>query len=193
MRLIALLSICFTLSCGYTFQGAGSTLPPSIKTVYIDNVVNNTTKTGLGYTLTEALKDRFDRYGTITVLDNDLQADSVLKTEIVSVDEETRSVTSGTDNALQLETIMTVYSELRSATGQLLWKEKSLKVSKVFGTSQDSVVTSSAAFSSSGLNQSDLNSLDSREISRGQEAEVLEEMTEKIAKKVYESAVLPEF
>ena len=196
-KIILSISICLLLlniiSCGYTFQGSGSVLPAVIKTVYIEDVKNNTTESGLGNILTESLKDRFDRYGTLRVVTKLEEADSILRTTILSVERDTSTVTASTDVALQLETVMKVSSELKTKTGQLLWTTPIMRISRIFGTASDAVVTSSAGFASSGLNQSDLANLNQREIARGQEGEVLEDMCEELAKKIYESAVLPEF
>lgn len=181
------------LACGYSFQGSGSVLPPDIKTVYIADAENSTTESGLGRIITEALKDRFDRYATLRVVDNEYEADAVLSTKVIDFRRETRSVTSGTDNALQLETFIKVASSLSSITGLILWSNPNLTLSKDYGTAAGAVVTSSSAFASSGLSSADLSSLNEREIARGQETQVIEEMAETLAKKIYGAAVLPEF
>jgi outer membrane lipopolysaccharide assembly protein LptE/RlpB len=192
-RVFLLLIILSLNSCGYTLAGGGSVLPPDVQRVYVPMAENNTPESGLSLTITEALRDRFERFGVLFVVENRSDADAVLRTKILSVKRNTRTVTSGTDTALQLDSILTLACELRRVTGPLLWRNDKIMVSKSFGTSSDVVVTSSADFTAGSLNASDLGELDTRELSRGQEREVLEQLAEEAAKQVYTEAVLPDF
>lgn len=181
------------LACGYSFQGSGSILPTNIKKIFVKDVVNNTIESAVGLIFTEALNDRFDRYGTFTVVDKESEADAVLTAEILDITRDTRSVTSGTDTALQLETTVQISANLTSKAGLLLWSNPAMVLSDTFGTAASSVVSSSADFAAGGLNASDLVGLNAREVSRDQEGQILEELLETAAKRVYEAAVLPEF
>lgn len=179
--------------CGYVFQGGGSALPPDIKYVQIPLAVNNTAEAGLSSVVTEALRDRFERFGVLFVVDDLSEADAVLETRIVKVQRETRTVTSNTDTDLQLESQLTLACQLRRVTGPVLWRNNNIMVSKAFGTTSDVVVTSSADFAQSSLNANDLAQLGSREVARGQEFDVFETLAEDAAKKVYNEAVAPDF
>lgn len=143
--------------------------------------------------LTEALRDEFERYGVLTVVEGNEQADAVLRSKITSVKRETRTVTSNTDTALQLTTVMRVAAELKRKNGTSLWRNKAVVVSKAFGTDQSAVVTTSAEFAGGSIGSSTLSSLDNRELSRGQEQQAFEDLSEQVARRIYSEAVLPEF
>ena len=179
--------------CGYTFQGAGSVLPPDVKTIYIPQIENNTTESSLTNLLTEALRDQFDRYGAVSVVEDLNSADAVLKTKILGLKRAATTTNATTDTTLQQNTVMVVSAELRRVTGPLLWTNPKLSVSQSYGTTAGSVNTSSAAFAGGSVSAADVGSLSGRELSRGQEQEALNSMAEQVAKKVYEDAVMPDF
>lgn len=181
------------LGCGYSFEGAGSVLPPDVKTVAIPRVENNTTNTFITQVFTEALRERFERYGVLTVVDSVNDADAVLNVRVKSAKRSTRSVSSGTDTALQYDLVLASAGELRKLDGQLLWADPDMRVSKSYGSTGDTVVTSSADFASGSLGSSDLGGLGDLEVSRGQEQETFIQLSEDLAKKMYNAAVAPEF
>jgi outer membrane lipopolysaccharide assembly protein LptE/RlpB len=179
--------------CGYQFQGSGSALPPDVKFIAIPRVENITAEPGLSTVLTEALRDEFDRYGAVTVVENESQADAVLRTRLISVVRNTDTVTSTTDAALELSTSLTLAGELRRRSGGVLWRNDAVVVSKSFGADSGVVVTSSADFAGGSLGSQDLGSLDTREVSRSQEQEALVELADRAARTIYQEAVAPEF
>ena len=179
--------------CGYSFVGAGSVLPPDVQNVYVPVVQNASTESTVSGALTDALQDEFERYGTLRVVDSASEADAVLQAKVLSVKRSTASVTSRTDSALQYDTVLSIAAELRRTNGQLLWRDPTLAVSRTFGTTSDVVVKSSVDFAAGGLSSRDLGNLDSREIAREQEQEALALLVEEAAKRIYRSAVLPEF
>jgi len=179
--------------CGYGFSNSGSTLPIDIKRIYVPMVENDTPESGVSTLVTEALRDQFERYGVVSVVDTIQDADAVLRVRVRSIKRETRSVTSATDTVLQLTTNMTLTGELQRVTGPMLWRNNNINVSKTFGTTSDVVVTSSADFASGNLNPSDLAALDSREVSRGQEQAAFDAIAEEAARIMYEDAVAPDF
>ena len=193
MQAIFLGVLLFFTGCGYTFQGSGSVLPEDVKNVYVPLAVNDTTEPGLARLVTEAMQERFERFGVVQVVDSLNQADAVLNTRIVSLSRNKRTVTSGTDTALQLDSVLTLAVNLRRTSGPLLWENKMIQARRTFGTSSNVVVTSSPGFASGGLNQGDLDALDSREIARGQEGQVLELLATQAARQVYTQAVEPDF
>lgn len=194
LRLIALITISALLAgCGYQFQGSGSILPPDVKRISIPLAENNSTESGFTRTFTESLRDRFDRFGVVTVVEEGEPADAVLKTRLLKVSRGSQSVTSNTDTTLQQSSTLTLWGELRRTSGGLLWRNPNLEVSRAFGTTSDSVVTSSADFASGSLSASDLGQLGSREIQRGQEQEALNDLADQAAKIIYDQAVAPDF
>lgn len=189
---VALLSIILT-SCGYQLQGGGSVLPPDVKQVYIPLVENNSTEAQLTLLMTEALRDRFERFGVLTVTDSANEADAILKARIKGLKKEVRSSTAGTDTALQYDLVITVAAELQKIGGGLLYRESDMRISRAYGATSGTVVTSSADFAGGSLSGGDLGSLDSREVSRGQEQELYLEIADLVAKRIYDEAVAPDF
>lgn len=179
--------------CGYQFRGSESALPPDVRTVYIPRVTNESTEAQVDTLLTEALRDEFERYGVLTVVERASEADATLDTTIQSVVQERGATTSNTDIALQMFTVMTVESELRRRNGTLLWKGDNLRVSKSFGAQSGVVVTSSADFASGSMGSADFSNLSDREVSRGQEQQALEDISVEVAQRIYSESVIPEF
>lgn len=190
--LFILISLCFT-GCGYQFEGAGSVLPEDVTRVYIPRVENTTAESSLTTLVTEALRDRFERYGVLYVVEDENDADAILNARITDVKRDTRTSTGDTDTALQFSTSMILDAELRRVVGPVLWRNKRIVTTRTFGAASNVVVTSSADFAAGNINAGDLNNLTDRELSRGQEREVFEEMAEQAARQIYEQAVLPEF
>lgn len=179
--------------CGYQFRGSESALPPDVRTVYIPRVTNESTEAQVDTLLTEALRDEFERYGVLTVVERASEADATLDATIRSVVQERGATTSNTDIALQMFTVMTVQSELRRRNGALLWKGDNIRVSQSFGAQSGVVVTSSADFASGTMGSSDFSNLSDREVSRGQEQQALENLTAEVAQRIYSESVIPEF
>jgi outer membrane lipopolysaccharide assembly protein LptE/RlpB len=180
-------------ACGYTFQGSGTVLPPDVKVIYIPRVENNSTELGLSDIVTEALREQFESYGIVSVVDRQSLADATLNVKILSLNRTTRTVQGGNDTATQMETTMALSGELRRTTGPLLWKSNSIRVAKGVGTDRSTVVTSSASFASGSISSTDLQQLSSREITRSQENEVLPNLAAEAARKIYDGAVAPDF
>ena len=180
-------------SCGYTFRGSGSVLPADVKNIYIPRVENGSTELGLADVVTEALREEFDSYGTVSVVEKQGAADAVLKVVINEVKNTTSTVDPTTNTALQMDTTMIIGGELRRTTGQVLWRENNMKVSKGYAANQNVVVTTSPDFASGSISSSDLASLSSRDISRAQEAQALNNLASDAARMVYDKSVAPDF
>lgn len=193
-RLFSLSLVTLLLSsCGYTLRGSGSVLPADVKNVYIPRVENGSTELGLADVVTEALREEFDSYGTVSVVEKQGEADAVLKVVITDVKNTTSTVDPTTNTALQMDTTMFLGGELRRTTGQVLWRENNLKVTKGYAANQNVVVTTSPDFASGSISASDLASLSARDISRGQEAQALNDLASDAARMVYDKAVAPDF
>lgn len=183
----------FLNACGYTFRGSESALPPDVKKIYIPQVTNNSTKLGLAQIVTESLRDEFDSYGTISVVDRQSEADAVLKVRILDVKESTSATRSGTNTALQMQTTMSLTGELQRVTGPILWRDNQIKVTQTFGADSSVVVTSSLNFASGSLGAGDLSGLSNREIARGQESSALRGLADDAARQMYDKAIAPDF
>lgn len=192
-RMMVLVVCVVVNACGYTLQGSGTVLPPDVKAIYIPQVQNNSTELGLSDTVTEALREQFESYGVVTVVDRQSLADAVLNVKILNVTRTTRTVLGTDDTATQMETTMVLEGELRRTTGPLLWKNNMIRVARGVGTDRSAVVTSSAAFASGSISSTDLQQLSSREITRSQENEILPNLAAEAARKIYDGSVAPDF
>ena len=179
--------------CGYAFQGSGSILPPDVKTVAVPLVENDTSEQGLDIQLTEALRSRFERYGAVKVITNPALADAVLTAKVVRLTNRVRNVTGSTDIALQMDLLMTVSATLKRKNGQILWRNDSVNAVASYANVSGLVVTSSTSFAQGGIGADTLSGLDSREVSRGQQAQVLADAVDSISQKIYADAVAAEF
>ena len=193
VKIVSGLCLMALYGCGYTFQGSGSDLPPDVKRIAIPFAENDSTEPGLSTVVTEALRDQFDKYGVITVVDENENPDAVLTVKILAVQRQTGTVTSTTQSALQLDTVLTMSAELKRPNNQLLWQNPKLKISKSVSADKSSVVTSSADFASGSLSASDLQKLGDREVFRGQEQTALEDLADQAATQIYADAVTPDF
>jgi len=183
----------FACSCGYTLRGAGTALPADVKAIYIPNVQNNSTELGLGNVVTEALREEFDSYGSVVVVERQSEADAVLKVQIDDVKRTTSTVRAASNTALQMDTTMIISGELRRVTGPVLWREGMIKVTKGYGADKSVVVTTSPDFASGSISSADLANLSTREISRGQEQDALNSLATDAARMVYDKSVAPDF
>lgn len=179
-------------ACGYGLQGGGTVLPPDVKNIYIPKVDNESTELGLSDLVTDSLRDQFDSYGAVTVVDKQTQADAVLNVRILSLIQSVDTVSS-TNTTNQMDSTMILSGELRRVTGKVLWRDPQIRVSKNFATNANTVVTSSPDFASGSIATSDLAGLNQRELARGQQQQALVSMTADAARMIYDKAVAPDF
>lgn len=189
---VALIMISLS-ACGYTLRGSGSVLPPDVKRVYIPMAENNSTELGLANVVTEAMREEFDSYGTVTVVEKQSEADAILRLQITDVKRTTQSVRASSNTALQMDTTMYLAAELRRTTGPILWREANIRVTKGYGADPSVVVPTSPDFASGSISSTDLSSLSNRDISRGQEQNALNSLAQDAARIVYDKAVAPDF
>ena len=194
LRRSLLLLVCLVVSgCGYTFQGSSSILPDDIKTIYIPMVENETAEPGLSIQFTEILKNRFDRYGVVRVVENKEQADAIFKAKIVEIKSTSKGVTSETDIEVEVQLTMVVNAELSRKNGQILWRQNNFAASDDYGSTSDTVITSSSDFASGGIGATQLGSLNSHEVARGQSEETMNSLMEEMSRQLYISSVASNF
>lgn len=179
--------------CGYTFQGSTTVLPPSVRKIYVAPVINGSSDARLSGLLTEALRDRFDRGGAVSVVDEVSDGDAILTVRLGGVRSGAVTSTSTTNQALQVNNTLVLSAELRRVSGQVLWSNPNLTVTNWSAATRSAVVTSSSEFASSGLVASDLVGLNDREVARSQQQSALSTLVEQVARKLYEEAVAPDF
>jgi outer membrane lipopolysaccharide assembly protein LptE/RlpB len=179
--------------CGYAFSGAGTILPPDVKNIYIPPVENNSTELGLSNTVTEALREQFESYGVVSIVERQSEADAVLTAKVMQVQRNTRTTSSNSDTARQLETTLLLSAELRRVTGPTLWRDDKISISRAFASDANVVVTSSSDFATGSISGSDLANLSVRDVARGQEAGALTAVAQEAARQIYDAAVAPDF
>jgi len=198
MRKAILWSVLAALSsgCGYNFQGSGTILPEDVRTVAIVQSQNETTEPGLAIQFTEALRTRFERYGVVKVVQEAGGADAILRSSIKRVGTRVRNTTGATDQLdveVDLELAFTVSAELKKKNGQILWRDDSKTVYQSFASVGGVVVTQSAQFAGSDQSASQLSSLNTRELSRGQKDRAMNDAMDEAARQIYNEAVAEDF
>ena len=193
MKRTLLLSILLVSGCGYHLTGSETILPQEVRRISIPFVENDTVEARLSTIMTEALRDSFERYGVVEIVDTDHEADAVLKVRIVELKGGAQSVSSKTDTELQKSMTLTVAGELRRVNGPVLWRNTKLDVKSSYAVTSDVVATSSSSFSGGSLNANDLAGLGNREVSRGQQQQALEALASDASRAIYDAAVAPDF
>ncbi len=180
-------------SCGYHLQGSSSVLPPDVKRIAIKPVENLTTEVSLSARLTEALRSRFERYAVVKVVEPNQSRDAELITKIISLDTQTRSTSGNTDIAQELDLIINISAELKRTNGQILYKNPLIQRREPIATSGNLVVTSSSSFAQGSIAAQNLSGLSAREIARGQQEQIIDDMLDEVARSIYLNAVSAEF
>ena len=187
-----LLTITFA-GCGYTFQGAGSVLPPDVKKIYIPFAENDSTEGSFGNVFTEILRDQFERYGAVEVTDERSGSDAELISRIKSVKRSTRAVTNSTDIAQQFDTTVVIDARLVKRNGSQLWANPNMQISYAVAASQAGLQAGSSAFAAGLTTDASLARLDPRQFARSQEQSALEQIATTAAQMIYNQAVAPDF
>lgn len=192
-KIFSLFFFLLTSSCGYHLQGSGSILPPDVKRIAIIPTQNLTTEPALGVKLTEALRSRFERYGVVEVVEAGQDRDAELVTKILGMSNETRSSSGNADVAQELDLIINFSAELRRTNGQILYSNPLIQRREPISTSGSLVVTSSSAFAQGGIGAQSLSGLNSREVARGQQEQVLEQILDDVSRVIYLNSVAADF
>lgn len=180
-------------SCGYVFTGGRTILPQEIKKIAIPNVDNKTVESGLSRLLTDSLREEFERYGAVQVVETEDEADAVLNVTLDKVTREARTVNANAQSDLQFDSTVTVSATLEKTTGGILWSKQGFTISREVGGAQGAVVTSSPFFRDGNFSAGDLSGQNAREVTRGQEKNVFEQISKEAARKIYDEAVAPDF
>ncbi|MGI6680700.1 MAG: LPS assembly lipoprotein LptE [Bdellovibrionota bacterium] len=183
----------FITGCGYTFIGSGSSLPADVRSVYIPFVTNLSSDTYITSLLTEALREEFEKYGALKVVDSTENYDAVLNVTILSVGDGSRTVTANTETELQSDLTLTLQAELLRRDGTVLWANPNLSQSRSYASDLSTVLTGSANFAQSGMSAGDLRNLGGNEISRSQQRITMENLIAETSKRMYMQAVAPSF
>jgi PBP1b-binding outer membrane lipoprotein LpoB len=82
-KIVLILFIAVSLfACGYALVGKKASLPPNIRSVFIEPMENKTSQSGISETLTSAMVREFVSRGKFQIAAGKDKADAVLSTEI---------------------------------------------------------------------------------------------------------------
>jgi len=111
--------------CGYTRK---TVLPQNIKTIYVETVKNKLDpasiyayQQGLEMDITNAVIQRLQQDGTLKVVEQN-KADAILKTDLVSLDQEGLRFNS-LEGVAQYRFFIVVRLKLETKTGNVIWEE----------------------------------------------------------------------
>ena len=131
IHLLYFILIFTSISCGYKFQGGDSILPTDVKTVYIPLAKNRSLETSLTNLLTEAVRDRFGRFGVVNVVETKNEADAILTIEILKVRIGKRSGNTKLDTSIQQDLKLVLFGELRKKNGSVSLEKSKFRSIKV--------------------------------------------------------------
>jgi len=189
-RWILVLPLLALVDCGYNFPGEGRTLPGGATTIHVARFENRTREAGLENYVLESLQAEVARRGQFTLERERSAAQLSLEGTILSI--EKRPVAfSGSDEAVQYQTYVTVSAQLRDTTsGNAVWRISALREGESYGAVANTVVTDSPDFlTGSTLNPTDLQQLSDVQLSEAQEREALDRVLENLSRDLYNAMV----
>jgi len=145
--------------CGYHFAAAGSGLPASAQTIYVDNFPNRSRITGLNDQFARCLKDEIASHKRLKVVDDPARADLSLSGEILTA-EERPTTFNAVDEPTQFQTMIAVRASLRdNRTRKIVWRTGRLGGGAFYAVVQQAVVATSPQFLQQNLRQRDISQL----------------------------------
>ena len=81
---LVLMVLMMSMACGYHLVGTASTLPPSIRLLYIPSFINHTNQPELEQRLSDRVNQEFINRGRFKLVSDVAQADAILKGEITN-------------------------------------------------------------------------------------------------------------
>ena len=130
------MAIMLLSACGYRFSGSGS-LPGGIQRVFVYQLDNRTSETGLENTLTGDLRYEFIRYNRNASQES---ADAVLSGTVKSLRVETIS-RSGLHSSLERRVTVSLDLKLTDQSGRVVWSVEGLADSESYRVESDSQQT----------------------------------------------------
>jgi outer membrane lipopolysaccharide assembly protein LptE/RlpB len=186
-------SVIILTGCGYSLRGAGTSLPPDVKNIYIANIDNRTSDASIARLVDEAIRDKFARYRAVNVVEEVGRADAVMNIELIAIKRGRGATSSQTDTAVQEELSLLMTAEVVRSNGVRLWKSETITVSQNYGTTSETVLASTPGFAGSSIDATALSKISSREVARGQERYAMRYLAEEVANRVYEEGIAEEF
>lgn len=183
------LSALLLTACGYNFPGQASVLPGGGTKIHVSTFTNQTREAGLENSVRNAMEDEVLRRGNFTVVPES-EAEVVLEGVVQAL--QYRPIAfSGSDEALEYETVMTLSASLRDRTkNSIVWRVSNLRESDSFGAVPGTVVAQSSQFQEqSTLNAQNLGQLTDVQLSETQKREAIERVLENVSRNLYNAMV----
>ena len=129
-----ILAVAFmALSCGYSFEGRGRSMPGNVRRLAIPTVGNSTTEARLTTALTNELIRRFTFSKVVRITEVD-SAEAVLKAHIQSVRVEAAVLAVSGDASKSRRVIVSVHALLkRRDDDKVLWESRQIQAHRTFG------------------------------------------------------------
>ena len=124
LKYIALFFLLALTGCsGYSFgEGNSSVLPPEYRTLAIREVTNPTTLPWMEPRIRKLLRDELNNRGTITWVDDQSNADSVISIKVIKFNRPT-AVTGDSDQTLRSQAVFEFRATIRSTIDDtVLWE-----------------------------------------------------------------------
>lgn len=123
---IALLTLLCLNNCGYRLSGYGKQIPDYVKSIFIPDFDNKTTRFQAEQFVTYAVRDEFIKRSNLKLVDNRSKADSLLEGEITQFDVKPISATKDrTANLYRVRILLSVkFVDLKTDT--IIYESKNL-------------------------------------------------------------------
>ncbi len=171
--------------CGYHFAAAGSGLPASAQTIYVDNFSNRSRITGLNDQFARYLKDEIASHKRLTVVDDPAHADLSLSGQILSAEQHPTTFNS-VDEPTQFQTMIAVSANLRdNRTSKIVWHTGRLGAGAFYAVVPQAVVATSPEFLQQNLRQRDISQLPDVQLAQTQRASAQDQYLTSLAHNLY--------
>jgi hypothetical protein len=185
---IALAATAITWSgCGYHFAAEGSGLPPSAKTIYVQNFGNKTRQTGLNDEFMRYLDDEIANHKRLHLVDSASDADLVLSGNIVFADSTPIAFNSAAEPTIYTQTISVDASLVDTHDQKLIWVSRGISSSQQTPVVGEAVVTTSPYFVQQNLRSQDIANMQDIQVAQTQAASSKEQSMQSLAQNLYSS------
>lgn len=189
IRLVAmvLFAVLCAGGCGYHFASEGDALPASARTIYVEKFANASRFTGVNDQFMRYLKDEIANHKRLTMVDDESDADLIMKGTIVQVD----TLPIGFNGALE-PTIYQLYIVVEAElidrrTKKVLWNSGLMSNQQQFPVTAPAVVTTSPYFLQQNLRAQDIANLPDLQVAQTQRSAWNDQMMTQLCQDMYAS------
>ncbi len=173
--------------CGYHFASEGDALPANARTIYVEKFANASRFTGANDQFMRYLKDEIANHKRLTMVDDESDADLIMRGTIVQVD----TLPIGFNGALEptlYQLYIVVEAELIDRrTKKVLWNSGLMSNQQQFPVTAPSVVTTSPYFLQQNLRAQDISNLPDLQVAQTQRSAWNDQMMTQLCQDMYAS------